>query len=622
MLRVNVSLPSGRSETLLLPELSTVEDLQILAQESFAQKFLRLVTAKNRALTNPTDSLQAAGIQEGEHLTAVVQQAKVASTAGAFAVWCCGGDRIVTWGHPQHGGDSSAIQGQLRRVEQVQATRTRPAWICEAAFAAILAHGSVVTWGNPQHGGDSSAVQGQLRNVRQIQATSSAFAAVLDNGSVVTWGHPQRGGDSSAVQGQLRNVQQIQATESAFAAVLDNGSVVTWGDPQRGGDSSAVQGHLRNVRQIQATVFAFAAVLDNGSVVTWGDPQRGGDSSAVQRQLRNVRQIQATAFAFAAVLDNGSVVTWGHPQRGGDSSAVQGQLRNVRQIQATAFAFAAVLDNGSVVTWADPQRGGDSSAVQGQLRNVQHIQATESAFAAVLDNGSVVTWGHPQSGGDSSAVQRQLRNVRQIQATAFAFAAVLDNGSVVTWGHPQRGGDSSAVQDLLQCLDEDPGAKILIFIGRWVKQKGVDHIAMLTPAFLRSHPEVQIILAGPPDDACGLYAGTLLDQLGDEFKGRLFVCTKFFRLPEELRRGAHLCFTPSCSEPFGYVDVEFGLLGVPSVGAAIGGLGKMPGVYFRQQNSDDSKSLIDSFFCSVDHALNLRLGFCKIGATASPLVSV
>ena len=33
MLRVNVSLPSGRSETLLLPELSTLEDVQILAQE-------------------------------------------------------------------------------------------------------------------------------------------------------------------------------------------------------------------------------------------------------------------------------------------------------------------------------------------------------------------------------------------------------------------------------------------------------------------------------------------------------------------------------------------------------------------------------------------------------------
>ena len=33
--------------------------------------------------------------------------------------------------------------------------------------------------------------------------------------------------------------------------------------------------------------------------------------------------------------------------------------------------------------------------------------------------------------------------------------------------------------------------------------------------------------------------------------GRLFVCTEFFRLPNDLRRGAHLCLTPSCSEPFG-----------------------------------------------------------------------
>ena len=36
-----------------------------------------------------------------------------------------------------------------------------------------------------------------------------------------------------------------------------------------------------------------------------------------------------------------------------------------------------------------------------------------------------------------------------------------------------------------------------------------------------------------------------------QLPGRLFVCTEFFRLPNELRRGAHLCLTPSCSEPFG-----------------------------------------------------------------------
>jgi len=168
----------------------------------------------------------------------------------------------------------------------------------------------------------------------------------------------------------------------------------------------------------------------------------------------------------------------------------------------------------------------------------------------------------------------------------------------------QRVAAKKALQEFCG-LRIDPDAKILIFIGRWVKQKGVDHIAMITPSLLRSHPEVQIVLAGPPDDACGLYAEELLAPLGPRFPGRLFVCTEFFALPAELRRGAHLCFAPSCSEPFGYVDVEFGLLGVPSVGCAIGGLGKMPGVYFRQQNADSSRMLLDAFLCSVDYALDM-----------------
>ena len=42
----------------------------------------------------------AAGVQEGEHLTAVVHcgaQAKVATSRTAFALWCCGGNAVVTW---------------------------------------------------------------------------------------------------------------------------------------------------------------------------------------------------------------------------------------------------------------------------------------------------------------------------------------------------------------------------------------------------------------------------------------------------------------------------------------------------------------------------------------------
>jgi alpha-tubulin suppressor-like RCC1 family protein len=72
-------------------------------------------------------------------------------------------------------------------VQQIQSTRR--------AFAAPLADGSVVTWGSPNHGGDSSEVRDRLKNVQHIAASTSAFAAVLNDGSIVTWGNPEHGGD-------------------------------------------------------------------------------------------------------------------------------------------------------------------------------------------------------------------------------------------------------------------------------------------------------------------------------------------------------------------------------------------------------------------------------------------
>ena len=94
----------------------------------------------------------------------------------------------------------------------VQATKD----VLSAAFAAILADGSVVTWGNAEAGGDSSAVHSRRRNVQQLQATTDAFAAILADGSVVTWGSVGAGGDSGAVQDQLRTVQHIHATDGAY----------------------------------------------------------------------------------------------------------------------------------------------------------------------------------------------------------------------------------------------------------------------------------------------------------------------------------------------------------------------------------------------------------------------
>jgi hypothetical protein len=141
MFQVTVVSASGRSESISVPP--KVGDLKILVQKSFNQRFLMLVTADGRILGDPSQSLVDAQVEDKDCLTAVALQATVATTKidvsgfQAFALWCCGGSRILTWGHPGFGGDSSAVQDQLRNVQQVQGT--------SGAFAAILADGSMVT---------------------------------------------------------------------------------------------------------------------------------------------------------------------------------------------------------------------------------------------------------------------------------------------------------------------------------------------------------------------------------------------------------------------------------------------------------------------------------------------
>eukprot|EP00435_Cladocopium_sp_Y103_P061451 s1007_g23.t1 len=125
MLHVNISFPSGSGETLLLPEHSKVADLKLLAQKTFKRGFLKLVTVEGHVLTNLTDSLQAAGVQDGDRLTAVAQRANLSATDEAFALWCCGGNKVVTWGDRFCGGDCSAVQDQLRNVAQIQATSVK-----------------------------------------------------------------------------------------------------------------------------------------------------------------------------------------------------------------------------------------------------------------------------------------------------------------------------------------------------------------------------------------------------------------------------------------------------------------------------------------------------------------
>ena len=84
MIQVNVALPNGHAELLTLLPSSTVQDVRTKAQRTFGKKYLRLITAKNRVL-DPDKTLEEAGVENGECLTALVLLPQLAATKRAFA---------------------------------------------------------------------------------------------------------------------------------------------------------------------------------------------------------------------------------------------------------------------------------------------------------------------------------------------------------------------------------------------------------------------------------------------------------------------------------------------------------------------------------------------------------
>eukprot|EP00439_Symbiodinium_sp_Y106_P084949 s112_g27.t1 len=179
---VEVTLLSGKKSKMRASLGEKVQALQLRAQMMLEVGKGRLLDSSGKVL-DAGAQIQQARVQNGDSLTLQINRVQVCAAEVAFAA-VLGDTSVVTWGHSSHGGDSSAVQDQLKNVQQIQVTAE--------AFAAILGDGSVLTWGSPAHGGDSSAVKDQLQNVQQVQATargdrlSAAFAAILGDGSVVT----------------------------------------------------------------------------------------------------------------------------------------------------------------------------------------------------------------------------------------------------------------------------------------------------------------------------------------------------------------------------------------------------------------------------------------------------
>eukprot|EP00435_Cladocopium_sp_Y103_P042022 s915_g11.t1 len=154
-------------------------------------------------------------------------------------------------------------------------------------------------------------------------------------------------------------------------------------------------------------------------------------------------------------------------------------------------------------------------------------------------------------------------------------------------------------------------------------RNSVEEIAEVLPQILCRHEKAQVLLCGLCSDLFGVMAQDMLCRVMSSFPGRLCFLSERFELPEDLRRGVDFLLAPYLSEPIGQADVEMGFLGVPTIGCAAGALGRMPGVYFHQQNSTGRDMLKTGFFGAVDYALSLseedywRLAKAATEATAT-----
>ncbi|KAL2820139.1 hypothetical protein BDW59DRAFT_150966 [Aspergillus cavernicola] len=154
-------------------------------------------------------------------------------------------------------------------------------------------------------------------------------------------------------------------------------------------------------------------------------------------------------------------------------------------------------------------------------------------------------------------------------------------------------------------LEQNPDADLLVFVGRWSMQKGVDLIADVMPAVLEARPNVQLICIGPVIDLYGRFAALKLDHMMKVYPGRVFSRPEFTALPPYIFSGAEFALIPSRDEPFGLVAVEFGRKGALGIGARVGGLGQMPGWWYTVESVSTSHLLMQ-FKLAIEAALSSK----------------
>jgi len=135
--------------------------------------------------------------------------------------------------------------------------------------------------------------------------------------------------------------------------------------------------------------------------------------------------------------------------------------------------------------------------------------------------------------------------------------------------------------------------KIILYVGRLVYEKGVQHLISAMPKILENYHDAKLIIAGK---------GGMLDELKGQAEAMGLSNKVYFtgylnsKQVQKMYKCADVAVFPSTYEPFGIVALEAMLAGVPTVVSDIGGLNEIVdhGVNGMKSYAGNPNSLADS----------------------------
>ena len=162
---VQIALLNGLTCELPLLPSSTVQDLRAAAHEAFGQNYRKLVTADKRILVNPQETLEEAEIWVwwilATNWTCDIRDREDPT----ISTWSHS-DEWLEWDHVLTVGSSLSRMSHVQLAARIHHTRG----LIEIPQSSP---------GVVQNLADSSAVQNQLRDVQQIQATEGPSSRLL-----------------------------------------------------------------------------------------------------------------------------------------------------------------------------------------------------------------------------------------------------------------------------------------------------------------------------------------------------------------------------------------------------------------------------------------------------------